>query len=154
MPEDIDNSIIEKVRFLYQNNEVARRFLDHCAERERDASATSIDRIAYRLEISRESAIELAREFEEAGIGTFMVGRRGHKSRFEWDFSCISVGQVASGETTSLEEPDDAVEEIGSSDDYNSSSGGVGALTLAQAKEGLSKSLGVPIDAIQINIQA
>ena len=152
MPEDIDNDVKDEIRGLYRSNELARRFFDHCAQRERDASETSIDRIAYRLDVSREAAIGLAQEFEEAGIGTFVVGRRGHKSRFVWDFSCISVGQVAAGESTFLEEPDNAVDDTESVEidtPVQSSS----TLTIGQAKSLLSKSLGVPVEAIQITTQ-
>lgn len=153
MPEDIDNAVQDKIRALYRKNEAARRFLDQCAQRERDASETSIDRIAYKLDVSREAAIGLAQAFQEAGIGTFVVGRRGHKSRFVWDYSCISVGHVAAGESSSLEEPDDAVEDV-ESDAVDVSASAGGSLTIAEAKKALSRSLGVPVEAIQITIQA
>lgn len=151
MTSDIENDVQERIKALYREDDTARDFLDQCAERAKDASSISIDRMAYLLDSSRQTAIELARELEEAGVGTFMVGRRGHKSRFEWEYSCISVGKVAAGETTALEEPEDAEEEI---DDAPAPNEQGGSLTIAQAKEQLSRSLGVPIDAIQISIQA
>lgn len=152
MTEDIDNDAKDAIKRLYRSNELARRFFDHCAQRERDASETSIDRIAFRLDVSREAAIGLAQEFEEAGIGTFVVGRRGYKSRFVWDFSCISVGQVAAGESTSLEEPDDAVDDTEGVETISPLPSGA-PITITQAKNLLSESLGVPVEAIQITIQ-
>ena len=153
MTNEIDKNVIEQVRALYHADEAARVFLDHCAERERDASATSVDRIAYRLDVSRETAVGVAQALEEAGCGTFVLGRRGHKSRFVWDYSCISVGQAAAGEVASLEEPDDAIEDVNSLDALGNSSENV-PFSIGEAKKRLAKALDVPIDTIKISIEA
>ncbi|WP_061925659.1 hypothetical protein [Altererythrobacter epoxidivorans] len=152
MPEDIDNEVKDAIRGLYRSNELARKFFDHCAQRERDASETSIDRIAYRLDVSREAAIGLAQAFEQAGIGSFVVGRRGHKSRFVWEYSCISVGQVAAGENAALEEPENAVDDTDGIE-VGDAGQALQTITIAEAKNLLSRSLGVPVEAIQITVQ-
>lgn len=151
MTSDIDKGILEKIRTLYKQDEIARRFFDQCASRERDASATSIDRMTYLLGISREEAVGLAQKLESTGCGEFIVGRRGYKSRFTWSYSCISVGQAAAGETAQLE-PTENPEPEG--EDQLGREVNVPAMTIQDAKRALSVSLGVPESAIEILIRA
>lgn len=153
MTSNMDESVVKSVRALYKKDEAARELFDQCADRERDASATSIDRMTYKLGISREEAVGLAQRLEEAGCGEFVVGRRGHKSRFVWAYSCISLGQVAAGETTLLEKPDDPLPET-DDERETASPGSQSRMTIQEAKRALSDSLGVSESAIEILIRA
>ncbi len=154
MTTNMDQKVITAVRALYKKDDAARRLFDQCAERERDASATSIDRLTYLLGISRAEALALAQRLGEAGCGEFVMGRRGHKSRFVWGYSCISLGQVAAGETAELEKAEDPLPE--SEEDRVPVEAPVGAsrLSIQDAKRALSQSLGVPESAIEILIRA
>jgi hypothetical protein len=107
--------------------------------------------LRYRIDISRGDAVALARKLEEAGCGEFVVGRRGSKSRFVWAYSCIAIGQVASGEASTLEKPDNPEPE---DVDEEEETGGASSLTIAQAKLALAKSLGVSVSNIEIIIKA
>lgn len=151
MTSDIDKGILVKIRTLFKQDEIAQRFFDQCASRERDASATSIDRMAYLLGISREEAIGLAQRLESTGCGEFVVGRRGYKSRFTWSYSCISVGQAAAGDTAQLA-PTMNPEPEG--EDHLSCEVSLPVMTIQEAKRALAVSLGVPESAIEILIRA
>lgn len=154
MTNDISKSVIDAIRKLYRSNAAAQSLFDWTARRERDATSTSIDRISNRLGISRGEAVALARALEQAGCGQFVVGRRGQPSRFEWAFSCISLGQSAAGEDVKIEAAEDPLPE--SEEEQMEAAGDAPdqPLTLTQAKLALSKSLGVPVENIEITIKA
>ena len=141
--------VVRAIRALYQNNPDATQLFDWTASLERDAYETTIDRISQKLQIARGAAINLARELEAAGCGDFIVGRRGWSSRFRWNFSRVSLGQVASGETDELTEASDPIDET---EEEASESGR--HLTIHEAKIRLAQSLGVEPSQISIEISA
>ena len=153
MTKDLAQQIISAIRTLYRTDASARALFDWTASRTRDATATSIDRIAYQLGLSRGDAVALARKLEAAGCGEFVVGRRGQKSRFVWAYSCISLGQAASGEASEIEEVENPLPE----DEGSPEQSGLGEelkLTIAEAKAALANSLGVPASSIEIIVKA
>jgi hypothetical protein len=150
----MDQKAVKAVRALYKGDEVARRLFDWCAERERDASETSVDRLTHVLGISREEAVGLCQRLAEAGCGLFVVGRRGYKSRFAWGYSCISLGQVAAGETSELEEPENPLPESEEDAVASEASAPAPRMNIADAKRALALGLGVPESAIEIHIRA
>lgn len=94
---------VEGLRRLYSENAVARSFLDHAAQRERDWSETSVDRALtilneQNVEATRGDVVALFRQLEQLGCGQFVVGRRGRPSRIVWSASIVSVGRAAVGE--------------------------------------------------------
>src|SRR5690606_27511620 len=48
-------------------------------------------------------AVEFFKQLAEANCGEFVVGRKGHSSRFEWGVGLVSVGRVASGQLNQVE---------------------------------------------------
>lgn len=147
MNKSVADSVIKAIRLLYKENPIAQQLFDMNAERERDASASSLDVISRKLDISRGDAVALARCLEDAGCGKFKVGRRGSASRFEWAYSCIGLGKAAAGEPVQLEQAEnpEAEEEL---------PGGGREMTISEAKAALARSLGVSIDQIEIRINA
>jgi hypothetical protein len=143
-----ENDVIIAVRHLYKANPLAQQLFDLNAERERDANKTSLDVISRKLDINRGEAVALARSLEEAGCGSFKVGRRGSPSRFEWDYSCIALGKVAAGEMLQLEKAENPQEEEEEPEEA------VAGLTISEAKAALAKHLGIPIENIEIHIRA
>jgi hypothetical protein len=98
-----DGVNVEGLRQLYTDNAVARAFLDHAAQRERDWSETSVDRTLTILkeqqaEATRADVVALFQRLEELGCGQFIIGRRGRPSRIGWSVSIASVGRAAVGE--------------------------------------------------------
>jgi hypothetical protein len=158
MTNDFNQDVIDAVRSLYNTNASAQALFDWTAQRERDAASTSIDRIASQLGVSRGEAVALARLLAEAKCGEFIVGRRGQKSRFRWDYSCISLGQAASGESSRLEEADDPIpeseEDLHAGQSVEPAQPGALKLTIAEAKAALANSLGVSVTNIEIIVKA
>lgn len=50
---DVKDDVKKPITSLYKKNELARNLFDKNAERSRDTSATSIDSLAWKLNISR-----------------------------------------------------------------------------------------------------
>lgn len=152
MTSDVHDDVVKRTYALYSSTAYARLLLDSTAQRERDASYTSITRIAKIIGADRTAAIALAKQLEDAGCGRYIVGRRGSISRFEWEFSCISLGRAMTGKAVELKKVDKYTAE-GDQDPGESDPVEGGAFTIAKAKEELSKSLGVPIENIEILIR-
>lgn len=96
------------IKELYKRNAIARDFLDHAAQRERDRTETTAERTIAILadagrKISRGDAIDLFRRLEELGCGQFVIGRRGAPSRFVWAVGIVSVGKAAAGESQTVD---------------------------------------------------
>lgn len=112
-----DGVNVEGLRNLYRENAVARAFLDHAAQRERDWSETTVDRtlgILKELEIeaTRADVVAIFQRLEELGCGKFIMGRRGKPSRIAWSASIVSVGRAAVGEQQMVTEiPETPAEE-------------------------------------------
>lgn len=158
MTEDFKPETIRSIRQLYNTDTSAAALFDWTARRGRDTTSTSIDRICTILQLSRRDAVALARRLEEASCGEFVEGRRGHKSRFRWRYSCISLGKAASGETSKLEEPENPIsdDEDDKFDLNTETQGKVESLrdfSIADAKSALAKSLGVSPSDIEIIIR-
>ena len=148
MNKMLDNQIIEEIRTLYTQDQVARQLFDWTASRSYDASETSIVRLTQVLRISRQDAVHLARDLERAGCGDLILGRRGGRSRFRWAYSCISLGKTAAGETDEIEEPFNPVPETEDEDNVPQH------LTIPEAKALLAESLGLEPSQIAIEIRA
>ena len=148
MNSKIDNDVRQKVRELYASSQVAKDFLDWCADRQRDAKETTIERISSVIGVSRSEAVSLAKQLDAAGCGDFIVGRRGASSRFAWGYSRINLGRIAMGEVEELEEK--LVDPL--DDDLESET--AQGLTIPQAKALLADSLGLEPSQIEINIRA
>jgi len=113
-----DKVNFECLRSLYRDQGAARTVLDHIANRARNLRKITVDRILTSIstegkELSRGDVISVFRELENCGCGTFITGRKGHPSRFEWRVQMTSVGRVAAGESEQIEEvaPDEMSEE-------------------------------------------
>jgi len=145
--------VVSRVQGLYRADDLARRVFDALAARTRDATATSIENIMRLTGTSRAEAVAFARKVHDTGAAEFYLGRRGSKSRLVWKFSCISVGQAATGEVAELEEvqnpepePEDSASEANTLE--------ASSLTIAEAKRLLAQALGLEPSNIEISIRA
>ncbi|MHB8762676.1 MAG: hypothetical protein ACYC6J_09920 [Coriobacteriia bacterium] len=103
------NYDIDAIRKLYASSSAAKAALDYFAGRQNNANASKVDRLLDVLryrghDVSRFDIIEFFRALEAAKCGRFVIGRKGHPTRFEWSASLISVGQAAAGETNVVDE--------------------------------------------------
>ena len=91
------------LREIYKSDDAARSLFDNFAARTNDYRMTTVSRAAQIAEASRSETITLFREFERLGAGSFKAGRRGSKTRIEWDYSIRSLGAAAQG---SVDQPE------------------------------------------------
>ena len=153
------NAVIKKVQKLYQSNQTAQRFFDGLALRLRDATATNVDLMARSLGISRGDAVSLGRAIHDTGAAELFLGRRGGKTRLVWEYSCISIGKAASGESSDLEAPENPMtddEEEATESALQAVGSGVAnpRFSIKDAKRMLSEALGVDESSIEIVIKA
>jgi hypothetical protein len=89
-----------RLRMLYAKSAFAKAILDHFADRQNNATETTIDTMIAVLERqgaqpSRPQIVEVFRDLGAAGAGEFIVGRKKHPSRFHWLEDSSSVGKRA-----------------------------------------------------------
>ncbi len=100
---------LKGLKSLYVTDAIAKSVLDEFASRQRNQQRTKLDQLLLRLSnagkvASRTGVINVLRKLEEYGCGNFITGRKGHPSRFEWQYDLSSVGKAAAGGTQSIEE--------------------------------------------------
>jgi hypothetical protein len=98
---------IEKLRRFYGADPALRTLLDHLAARQRDRSETTVDRLHELLltegkQLSRAEIVQGFRSLEKVGAGNFVLGRKGHPSRFRWSVSSTQLAKAAAGEQASI----------------------------------------------------
>ena len=101
---------------IYRTKKSFQTILDYFARRQKNSSRTTAERLQKALasediDITRTEIIDLFRALANAGCGVFLVGRKGHPTRFEWSVGLIDVGRVAQGESvepTPLNESDNS----------------------------------------------
>jgi hypothetical protein len=98
---------LKKLKDLYQKNAAARSLLDELARRERNRTESKVDNLFYlnvdNRPIARGEIIQVFQELERIGCGTFIIGRKGRVSRFQWTVRLASVGKAAAGEDVPLD---------------------------------------------------
>jgi hypothetical protein len=98
---------LKKLRDLYKSNKAAQSMLDEFARRERNRTETKVDNLLYLMvenrPITRGEVIQAFRELQDIGCGSFVAGRHGHPSRFQWTLGLPSVGRAAAGEDLPLD---------------------------------------------------
>lgn len=103
MNRTIDTDTVKKLREMYAEDEAARRLFDWLAGRQNDANETSVDRAAWMTGNNAQEMVRVFRELEQARCGHLILGRKGWKTRFKWNYSVRSLGEAAKGETTKLD---------------------------------------------------
>lgn len=161
MSDDAEESISTSLQQLCSQSEGARRFFEWAGKRQNDANFTSIDVLERKSGMDRAWCIELAKELDRIGCGRYVVGRRGSKTRIDWDFGLKSIAQAALGGSVALEAIDEELAaELGESARPGRAArtelppSDAGGITIAEAKRRLAISLGVPISAIEIVVRA
>jgi hypothetical protein len=91
-----------ELRRLYQSNNNAKALMDYLADREKGRKELVFDRAMTLLQsegVTRSRLREVFRRLEKLGFGEFKVGRRGHKTRFEWHRNLIELAHEAQGKS-------------------------------------------------------
>ena len=100
----------EQLRHLYSGDPTAKMLLDHFAARQRDRTENTLDRLYEVLvgegkPVARADLVRVLRALQGLGAGLFILGRKGHPSRFRWIVSSVQLGKAAAGEEVSLQVP-------------------------------------------------
>lgn len=143
--------VIKAIRHLYANLEWAQLLFDWMAERKRNPSETTIERLTAIVGSDVTEATAYAKELQAAGCGEYIVGRRGNASRFVWKYTCSSLGLAAWGETETLVGTGEA--ELEDEDPAPAAPQIPLTLTIPQAKEALARTFGVTPDMIEIIVK-
>lgn len=112
MPPLEENKVdIKALKRLYANSAVAKAAMDYFASRQYNSGSTKVDRLERTLaqaeyEFPRRDVIGFLRQLEGLGCGTFVIGRRGQPSRFEWGVQMISVAKASKGEEQAIKRLD------------------------------------------------
>ena len=104
MNTDIGDTAVRKLRAFYEENSWARPFFDWAGNRQNDAAETNLDRICQKSGIDYDSAKRLAEAIDAINVGSYVVGRKGHKTRIQWKYSLKSIGAAARGASLRLNE--------------------------------------------------
>lgn len=94
---------IPAIRKLYASNPCAKAILDQFAARQQDRLEVSVDRLEQLLatdglHFSRPEVIQVLRDLDSIGAGKFVVGRKGHESRFVRTVRLSDLGRAARDE--------------------------------------------------------
>jgi len=101
------------LRKLYSSSRSAKAAFDYFAQRQNGSARTTVDSLQVALrrdgnDVARSDIVDLFKSLEAAECGSFVIGRKGHPSRFEWRVSLIDVGRSAAGEAVKVEAITDA----------------------------------------------
>lgn len=106
------NDFRERLRSLYRSDETASAFFDWFNSRGKGSRETKARVASDRTGRNYFEIVELFREFDNLGLGKFVVGRRGAETRFEWSYDVKSLARIATGEADEAEDvPEDARED-------------------------------------------
>lgn len=148
---------IKGVREMFASNRQAKAFFTSAATRKNDVAETPVDSFqAMAGNIERLDAVAIMKGLEELGIGTFVTGRSGHKTRLEWNYSLPNVGKVAIGEAKSLvevgpdaeREPPEVISRIKNPAMVN----GQEQMTIPLAKQLIAQTLGIHASKVLITV--
>jgi hypothetical protein len=101
-PSTVDKQALHR---LYRSDKAAKDLLDHLAERQRNwGEEVDVDRLAAVVEVPRPDVVRALKAFEKAGLGRYISGRRGLKSRFRRSVNLVAVARDASGQAGDIDE--------------------------------------------------
>lgn len=103
---------IAALQAAYREDASVRLIIDHFASRQRNQNVTPVESLEHLLDraatpLGRHAIIEAFRRLDVLGIGSFITGRRGHPTRFEWREKSLSVRELAAPTTASSGGPEE-----------------------------------------------
>jgi hypothetical protein len=108
---------IGSLRRAYDRNPAVKRIMDYVANRKNNSEQLIADRLEAifardDVPLARGEIVQAFKEFQNLGLGEFLVGRRGQPTRFRWRVQMIEAGRSARGEIDSVPLIDAAGEEL------------------------------------------
>ena len=100
MNDIADSRLIDGIRALSSEDEVADRLLTSFSERKNDASETTVRRAAQLANADYGAMVKVFRKLDGLGAGRFIPGRHGYETRIEWKYSIRSLGKISIGRSS------------------------------------------------------
>lgn len=141
---ELPDDIAEAVASLAAESGAIRRFFENRVAG-KDVRETQLEQLDG---FSRREAIDFAKKLEDVRCADFIIGRRGKSTRIRWRYGLKNTSTAALGRAVS----DPRIQTTMQDQETNAKD--LKPMTIAQAKEALSKGLGVPVDKIEIIIRA
>jgi hypothetical protein len=146
----------EQLQALYNKGGGWHEFFEMLSTYTRRRTELNADKAAEHSGLALETVVGFLKELDNIGIGKFVLGRRGFKTRLIWNCSPRSVGDVARGRATELEsyegpeetELAEGVREPGPRGDLQTEF----AILIAEAKRDLAAKMGISPTQISITI--
>jgi hypothetical protein len=116
MPSPADTSPIVRKLVRLGKTVDSRPLFESIAHGGIAGGTTEVGDAAYALGVERWQVVQFFKRLGDTGCGRFIVGRKGHASRFEWWYESVSVAAAALGQRVDLaplgeeEETDDEEE--------------------------------------------
>ena len=116
---------IDDLRALYRNNPTAKALLDLFANRQNNSATTKTDRMHAAVkssghDCSQNEVVKVLKALGRLGAGRYVVGRKGHPSRMNWQVGLVSLGQAAAGNRADVEPAGNGSEAGGEPDESTS----------------------------------
>lgn len=105
MNSNIDKKMVTQLQALYKNDQTVKALLDWFGERRKDSRMMPARVATNNTGADYTDIIRVFRQFDEMGIGTFLVGRKGSESRIQWHYSIRSLAEAAKGNAEVVEAP-------------------------------------------------
>jgi len=102
MNDSINFNLIKELKGLYSESDTAKSFFDYFSNRQRTDRVTKVYVASRNLGISEGEIREFFKELDKLEVGEFIVGRRGHSTRMEWDYNPKSLSMVAASKSNEL----------------------------------------------------
>lgn len=111
-----NETFVTSLRALNSENAAAAALFNEYANRKRNKRTTKTDWVIsfFAGNVRRSDVIAMFRALEALDCGTYVEGRRGNPSRFQWRKSSLAVCQLATGETETAEPT--ALSDVGEDD--------------------------------------
>lgn len=65
--------------------------------------STTVEHLEKEAGGDRSRIVAYFKTLDDLGVGVFIPGRKGHPSRFQWNYSSQCIGKIAAGENLELE---------------------------------------------------
>ena len=104
----IENNLAKTLKNMNNSDVSAKAIFEQFFKRQKDAQVSNVDRVAEVVGIDRSEVIRIFKLLDNNGCGHFIAGRRGGKSRMEWDKSIRSIANASKGNTQLVTKIDDA----------------------------------------------
>jgi len=94
------------IQELGNDNPLVKELLNYLEKKKRFTADLTVDQALKVVSGTRSEVIGLFKKLEEAGLGDFIAGRKGNKSRFQWKVHASEIVKAWTGEIEAIDDSD------------------------------------------------